>query len=75
MINYQLPTDGHVTLKIYDVLGREVKTLVNEVKTAGSYEVKFNASSFASGIYFYRVSITGNDGKNFVSTRKMLLMK
>ncbi len=75
MINYQLPIDGHVTLKVYDVLGREVKTLVDESKSAGSYEVKFEASSLASGIYFYRVSITGNDGKNFVSTKKMLLMK
>ena len=75
MINYQLPTDGHVTLVVSDVLGREVRTLVNEVKNAGSYEVKFDASSLASGIYFYRVNITGKNGKNFVSTKKMLLMK
>ncbi len=75
VINYQLPTDGHVTLKVFDILGREVRTLVNEVKNAGSYEIKFDASSLASGIYFYRLNIIGNDGKIFVSTKKMLLMK
>lgn len=75
MIDYQLPNDGHVTLKVYDVLGREVRTLVDEAKTAGGYEVKFDGSNLASGIYFYRVNITDNNGKNFVSTKKMLLMK
>ncbi len=84
-INYQLPVDGHVTLKVYDILGREVRTLVDEAKDAGSYEVKFDAGNLASGVYFYRVSITADDGtsaegspqagKNFVSTKKMLILK
>ncbi|MFA7362039.1 MAG: choice-of-anchor J domain-containing protein, partial [Candidatus Kapaibacterium sp.] len=51
-INFALPKQGLVTLKIYDVLGREVRTLVNEVKAAGSYTVDFNASEFSSGVYF-----------------------
>ena len=75
VINYQIPNDGHVTLKVYDVLGREVKTLVDEARTAGSYTVQFNGASLASGVYFYRVYIAGDDGKNFVSTKKMVLMK
>lgn len=75
IIEYQLPVDGRVTLKVYDVLGREVRTLVDDSKAAGRYETRFDASSLASGIYFYRVNITDNNGKNFVSTKKMLLVK
>jgi hypothetical protein len=69
-INYQLPNDGFVTIKVYDLLGREVATLVNENKTAGYYNVGFNASKLTSGIYIY--TITAN---NFVQSKKMLLMK
>jgi hypothetical protein len=59
-----------VTLKIYDVLGTEIATLVNEEKQAGSYSVSFDASSLASGIYFYKL-VSGS----FVETKKMILMK
>ncbi|MGB5287070.1 MAG: T9SS type A sorting domain-containing protein [Ignavibacteriaceae bacterium] len=59
-----------VTLKVYDVLGNEVATLVNEEKPAGSYEVSFNASSLSSGIYFYKLQAEG-----FVETKKMLMIK
>lgn len=59
-----------VTLKIYDVLGNEVATLVNEEKPAGSYEVNFDATSLSSGIYFYKLK-----AGNFAETKKMLLMK
>lgn len=69
-ISFDLPKSGLVTLKIFDVLGREVKTLVNEVKNAGSYLVDFDASTFSSGTYFYRLESNG-----FVSTKKMLLIK
>ncbi len=69
-ITYQLPKSGSVTLKIFDVLGREVKTLVNEQKEMGRYTVTFNASSFASGMYVYQ--LRAND---FISTKKMLLLK
>ena len=69
-ISYALPKSGLVTLKIYDIVGREVSTLVNEVKTAGSHIVEFNASNYASGTYFYRLQ--NND---FTETKKMLLVK
>lgn len=59
-----------VVLKVYDVLGKEVKTLVNKVAPSGNYEVEFNGSDFPSGVYFYRLQF--ND---FVSTKKMLLIK
>ncbi|MGA9295622.1 MAG: PQQ-binding-like beta-propeller repeat protein [Ignavibacteriaceae bacterium] len=70
IINYEIPKSGLVTIKMYDVLGREVSTLVNEVKIQGRYSVKFDGSNLASGLYFYR--ITSN---NFTETRKMMLMK
>jgi len=69
-ISYQLPAVSHVALKVYDALGREVATLVNEVKWAGSYEVKFDASNLPSGVYFYRLT-----AGNFVATKKLLLVK
>jgi hypothetical protein len=56
-------------VKVFDVLGREVATLVNEVKEPGTYTVEFNASSFASGVYFYRLQ-----AGNFVQTKKLLLL-
>jgi hypothetical protein len=70
IISWQVPVDGYTTLKVYDDLGREVATLVNEEKPAGNYEVEFNASELASGVYYYRI-ISGD----FVDTKKMILMK
>ena len=69
-ISWQSPVAGHQTLKVYDVLGNEVATFVNEYKPAGSYEVDFNASSLSSGIYFYKLSAGA-----FVQTKKMILIK
>jgi hypothetical protein len=59
-----------VQIKIYDILGREVKTLVNELKQAGTYEVQFDASELASGIYLYRI-----ESGSFIQTKKMILLK
>ena len=73
-INYDLPVDGRVSIRLYDISGREVAMLVNEVKTAGYYTLSFNASNLASGMYFYRINAEGN-GKNFVDTKKMMLIK
>jgi hypothetical protein len=70
IINYQIPKAGFVTLKVFDVLGREVAELVNERKSAGSHKVKFNAENLSSGIYYYTIST--ND---FKQTKKMLLLK
>jgi subtilisin family serine protease len=69
-ITYQLPKSGSVTLKIYDMLGKEVMTLVNEQKELGRYTVQFDASSLASGMYIYQ--LRAND---YTSTKKMLLLK
>jgi len=72
--NYDIPFDGKVSLKLFDMSGREVATLVNEVQAAGYYTVNFNASSLASGVYFYTISAQAN-GNNFVETKKMMLVK
>jgi len=73
-IKYQIPGLNFVTLKVYDVLGKEVATLVNEEKSAGTYEVKFNPASGiqnpASGIYFYQLK-----AGSFIQTKKMILLK
>jgi len=69
-ITYQLPKSGSVTLKIYDMLGKEVITLVNEQQEMGRYTVQFDASSLASGMYVYQLRV--ND---YTSTKKMLLLK
>ncbi len=69
-ISWQSPVAGHQTIKIYDVLGNEVATLVNEFRNAGIYEIEFNASKLSSGIYFYRLT-----AGSFVQTKKMLLIK
>ncbi|RKZ00067.1 MAG: peptidase S8, partial [Ignavibacteriae bacterium] len=61
---------GFVSLKVYDVLGNEVATLVNENKHAGSYEVEFSAANLANGVYFYKLRVS-----DFVETKKMILMK
>ena len=69
-IQYQLPTDARVTLKVYDILGSEVTTLVNEEQEAGYKEVQFTGSNIASGMYVYRIQVG-----EYVSTRKMMLLK
>jgi hypothetical protein len=61
---------GYVTLKVYDLLGREVATLVNDVKTPGSYTVAWDASGYASGVYIYRMKAGG-----YNKARRMIFMK
>ncbi|MHB1688380.1 MAG: arylsulfotransferase family protein [Ignavibacteriaceae bacterium] len=70
IISYQIPKDGLVTLKVFDALGREVKTLVDEFKSQGKYSVSFDASHIASGVYFYQLR-----AGDFVSIKKMILLK
>ncbi len=70
MINYQLAQKGKVELKVYDMIGKEVYTLVNEVQEAGYYKVQFNATSLASGVYFYHIKVG-----NFTETKRMVLIK
>ncbi|RKY93654.1 MAG: hypothetical protein DRQ01_04250 [Ignavibacteriae bacterium] len=69
-IQYAVGSWQFVTLKVYDVLGNEVATLVNEEKLAGEYEVEFSAKGLPSGIYFYQLR-----AGNFVETKKMILLK
>ena len=69
VISREQPFGGHVSLKVYDILGREVATLVNEEKAAGNYKVTFDSKDLASGIYFYRLK-----ADNFVQIRKMVLL-
>jgi len=85
VISYQLPVTSKVTLKVYDIIGREVATLVNEEKPAGTHEIKFtvgqdSSPDIASGVYFYQLLVSdleSKDGKtgSFVKTRKMILLK
>lgn len=70
VISYQLSTPSKVSLKVYDILGDEVATLVNEEKPAGRYSVNFNANRLASGVYFYRMQ-----AGSFAETKKLILLK
>jgi hypothetical protein len=76
-ISYSLPEKSQVILKIYDMIGNEIATLVNEEKTSGNYSIDFNASDLASGIYFYQLEAVSYSGTNsgFKETRKMILTK
>lgn len=74
-IKYNIPFNSKVTLKIYNLLGQEVKTLVNGIQNRGKYEVKFDGSNLASGIYFYILKGTSSEGQNFTDTKKMVLVK
>ncbi len=69
-INYSIPKAGLITLKVYDMLGKEVSTLVNENKNPGDYTIVFNGGNLSSGIYFYKLS-----SGDFTQTKKMLLIK
>ena len=69
-IKYDLPKQGFVTLRIYDVLGREMTKLVNEVKTPGSYIVDFDGSNLSSGVYFYKLEVN-----SFSDVKRMMLIK
>jgi photosystem II stability/assembly factor-like uncharacterized protein len=70
LISYQLPISSHVTLKVYDMLGKEVAKLVDEEKIADDYKVTFNAGNLSSGVYFYRLT-----AGYFSQTKKMLFLK
>jgi hypothetical protein len=69
-IKYQIPGLGFVTLKVYDILGNEIATLVNEEKPAGDYEVDFNGSTLTSGVYFYQLR-----AGDYTETKKMILLR
>ncbi len=70
VINYSVPKTGMVTIKIYDVLGREVQTIVNDIKSSGNYSVVFNAGKLSSGVYYYRMQ-----AGSFADSKKFILLK
>jgi hypothetical protein len=72
-INFSIPKSGFVTLKVYDVNGREVKSLVNNNMTAGKYEVNANFATLNSGVYFYTINVSGD--ANYSQTKKLMLVK
>jgi len=74
-IFFSLAQDSKVSLKVYDILGQEVVTLINNTLGAGVHNVDFNGLNINSGAYFYRLEATGVDGSSFVSVKKMLLTK
>jgi hypothetical protein len=69
-LSYNIAQSGLVTLKIFDLLGNEIATLVNEIKPVGTYELNWNATNHPSGVYFYKLQ-----AGSFVQTRKMILLK
>jgi hypothetical protein len=71
VISWQLPVSGYVDLSVYNILGQKVATLVNKTQPAGSYQVEWNASGFASGVYLCRLETD----KGFEQTKKMILVK
>ncbi|GMR25365.1 MAG: hypothetical protein BMS9Abin39_0659 [Ignavibacteria bacterium] len=73
-IRYELSSAGRVVLKVFDILGNKVATLVNEEKPAGSYQVRFEAKGITSGVYFYRLSVAGKE-RSYSETKKMILLR
>jgi hypothetical protein len=76
-IRYDLPKNGFVKLVVFDELGREIETLVNEKQTVGTYKATFNATQYSSGVYFYKLTTDNPDGSGqvFTETKKMLMIK
>ncbi|MFN3871483.1 MAG: DUF4397 domain-containing protein [Ignavibacterium sp.] len=72
-ITFNLKTDSDVTLKVFNLLGQEIATLVNGRLSAGTQQIEFRADNITSGVYFYRIDAKGIDGTNFSSTKKMIL--
>ncbi len=76
VIRYALPSESKISIIVYNILGQEIKTLLNTTESAGYHEVNFNAGNLASGIYFYRITAVSTDGKKeFVDVKKLVLMK
>ena len=69
-IKYSIPNESKVVIRVYDILGKEIATLVNEEKPSGNYSVEFDASNLSSGVYLYKIQ-----ARDFVQTRKMILLK
>ena len=73
-INFEMPVNGKVNIKVYDIIGREVITLIDETREADYYTIEFDGSNLASGVYFYRIYSEG-EGQKFTKTMKMVIVK
>ncbi|MEJ2627483.1 MAG: endo-1,4-beta-xylanase [bacterium] len=74
-IGYQISVQGQVKIKIYNMLGKEITTLLNEFEPAGYHEIVWDADNMSSGVYFYRIQVTGKNGKHFSDMKKCILLK
>ncbi|MBK7629956.1 MAG: T9SS type A sorting domain-containing protein [Ignavibacteriales bacterium] len=75
-IRYAVPNESKVSISVFNLLGQEVATLVNDIQSAGYHEVEFNASELSSGVYLYRINAVSSVGsKEFTSTKKFVLLK
>jgi hypothetical protein len=74
-ISYSIPEDAKVSIKVYDMLGTEIAELLNEAKSAGYYEITFDASSLSSGVYIYRITAFNRDRIHFSQSKQMILLK
>ena len=74
-IDYQIPFSGKISLKVYDISGKEVSTIIDKSMDAGYYTSSFDGTNLASGVYFYRLIASSADGRNFTKTMKMILVK
>ncbi|MCZ7616718.1 MAG: T9SS type A sorting domain-containing protein [Ignavibacteriaceae bacterium] len=72
---FQSAIDSKVTLSIFNILGEKVATILNNNMSAGNHSIDFNAAELNSGVYFYKIEAIGNNGINFSSTKKMIVIK
>ena len=75
VIGYTLPEESQVRIDVYNSIGQKVTTLINGMKKAGNYQIRWNASNLSTGVYFYSIKATGINGKNFFTAKKMILLK
>jgi len=74
-IRFEIPKQSQVKLSVFDITGRLIETLMDEPLGTGNYELQWNGQRFSSGVYFYRLIVSSNEGKTFTETKKMLMIK
>ena len=75
IIQYSIPRESQVRIDVYNVIGQRITTLINSMQKSGNYEVTWDASALASGVYFYSIKASDNTGKNYFAVKKMMLLK
>jgi len=74
-IKFNIPVSGNLTLNVYDMLGREIRTMTYEYISSGTHTINFDANGLSSGVYFYKLETNGVDGNNFIMTNRMILLR